>query len=113
MHRHIIMILALLLTPMLSLAHLKTARNLKTVCDAMHKSSQNAGQCNSYIHGVYDAIDGVMACPPTAATTLPPQAELRRRRVPPQQHSPPRLRPPPPASRAAARRPPGSRRRTP
>lgn len=68
MRRHIIMILALLLTPMLSVAHLKTARNLKAVCDAMHKSSQNAGQCNSYIHGVYDAIDGVMACPPAAAT---------------------------------------------
>jgi len=46
MYRHIIMVPALLLTPMLSLAHLKTARNLKTVCDAMHMSSRNAGQCN-------------------------------------------------------------------
>lgn len=68
MHRTWIMIVALCLPSGPGFAHLKTARHLQAACDSSQKASRNLSQCNSYIHGVYDAIDGMMACPPVTVS---------------------------------------------
>jgi len=68
MNRTWVMFLVLSLLSGPGFAHLKTARHLKAACDATQKGSKSVSQCNSYIHGVYDAIDGMLACPPSSAS---------------------------------------------
>ena len=68
MSRVWILIMTVCLLPGPTFAHIKTARHLKSHCDAVQKNSRSDSQCNSYIHGVYDAIDGIMACPPASVT---------------------------------------------
>ncbi len=66
--KRFIVSLVLVCLPLSGLGHLKSAKNLKAVCDSMRRGQKNANECNSYIHGVYDAIEGTLACPPDGTT---------------------------------------------